>query len=230
MRRLFIILIVFSCFNAFAQTNILFVGNSLTYTNDLPSLVKNIAQADGVKINTEIIAFPNYGLEDHWNETNVSAALRKTKFDYVIFQQGPSGLPASRENLIEYALKFRELCRANNVRMCMYGVWPSVDRAFDFSNVITSYAVAADSAHASLLPAGKAWKQILEHHSDFPLYSPDGFHPSLHGSFLSALVIYTSLFKKRNLDFLTIKNLPVKSVTSTQLEVMKGAAIESAKN
>ncbi|HEY0740739.1 MAG TPA: SGNH/GDSL hydrolase family protein [Chryseosolibacter sp.] len=230
MRRLFIILVAFSYFSAFSQTNMLFVGNSLTYTNNLPSLLETIAKADDVVIKTEMIAFPNYALEDHWNERNVSSTLSKTKFDYVIFQQGPSGLPASRQNLIQYALKFSEMCKAKGTLMCMYGVWPSVDRAFDFPNVIASYQIAADTCDAILLPAGKAWKSIIDQHKTFPLYSSDGFHPSIQGSILSALVIYTSLFKKQDLDFLTVTNLPPKSLTAQQLDVIKRAALHARDN
>ena len=93
------------------QTRILFVGNSLTYSNDLPALVENLARSDGKNVSAKMIAFPNYSLEDHWNEPNIKKALTETRFDFVIFQQGPSAMPASRLNLIEYALKFGSLCR-----------------------------------------------------------------------------------------------------------------------
>lgn len=58
--------------NRISETNmsILFVGNSLTYSNDLPTLVKKIAKEHGVKIDVNMVAFPNYALIDHWNEGN----------------------------------------------------------------------------------------------------------------------------------------------------------------
>lgn len=217
-------------FQSHGQTNLLFVGNSLTYSNDLPSLVEKLAKDDGVKIKTQMIAFPNYALEDHWNETTVANALRKTKFDYVIFQQGPSAMPASRSNLIEYALKFSELCKTNNTKMCLYTVWPSGDRSFDFLNVIKSYSIAADTVDGLALQAGLAWKKILDEKKGFPLYSADGFHPTIHGSFLSAMVIYATLFRKTNLDFITLKQVPSKHIKQTDLDMMKRAALESSKD
>jgi hypothetical protein len=226
MFRSFLFLFFIVSLQNFAQTNILFVGNSLTYSNDLPSLVEKLAKGDGIKVRTEMIAYPNYALEDHWNEPHVKAALKKTKFDYVIFQQGPSALPASRANLIEYALRFSEFCKANNTKMCMYTVWPSGDRSFDFVNVVKSYSVAADTTGSLVLPAGLAWKNILEQKKNFPLYSTDGFHPTVHGSFLAAMVIYRTLFKKNNFDFLTMKNVPSKYISESDLTLMKKATLE----
>lgn len=227
MIRALSILLLFTFQLTFAQVNILFVGNSLTYTNDLPSLVKKLGKKDGVKINTEVIAFPNYALEDHWIESNVSSALTKTKFDFVIFQQGSSALPSSRANLVEYALKFSQLCKAKNAKMCMYAVWPSGDRSFDFTNVLRSYEIAADTTKSILLPAGFAWKKAFDERKDFPLYSMDGFHPTIHGSFLSAMVIYAVLFKKDNFDFVTHKHVPSKYITANDLQLMKRVALES---
>jgi hypothetical protein len=221
---------LFASLPGFAQINILFVGNSLTYTNDLPSLVKKLGKKDGVKIKTEVIAFPNYALEDHWNETNVSSALRKTKYDYVIFQQGPSGMPDSRANLVEFTLKFSALCKENNAKMCMYTVWPSGDRSFDFVNVIKSYEVAADTTESILLPAGVAWKKVFDRQPTFPLYSMDGFHPSVLGSFLSAMVIYASLLKKENLDFVKLEDVPSKFIRQPELDLMRKMALQSLKN
>ena len=44
---------------------ILFIGNSLTYTNNLPELVEKLGEKSNVKIKTQMLAKPNYALEDH---------------------------------------------------------------------------------------------------------------------------------------------------------------------
>jgi hypothetical protein len=206
------------------------VGNSLTSTNDLPALVEGLAKLNGKNVSTEMIAFPNYSLEDHWNEPNVKRALTKTKFDFVIFQQGPSAMPASRMNLIEYALKFASLCKENNTTLCMYMVWPSRDRSFDLDNVIKSYAIASDTTGGITLSVGIAWKRILDEKKDFPLYSSDGFHPTIHGTFLSAMVIYGKLFNKKDFDFVTMDNLPSALIKQPELDLMKRTVIEATKN
>jgi len=44
-----------------------FIGNSLTYVNDVPALVQAIGKANGEKVETRMVAYPDYSLEDHWN-------------------------------------------------------------------------------------------------------------------------------------------------------------------
>ena len=51
--------------------NILFIGNSLTYVNNLPQLVKDAALLKGITIGTKSIAHGNYALLDHWADGEV---------------------------------------------------------------------------------------------------------------------------------------------------------------
>ena len=81
---------------------VLFVGNSLTYTNDLPEMVASLGAWHGLTIETDCICLPNYGLEDHWNEGHLQAKIRNGEYDVVIFQQGPSSQTYGRLSLIQY--------------------------------------------------------------------------------------------------------------------------------
>lgn len=48
---------------------VLFIGNSLTYSNDLPSIVEAFAKVTGQRAFAyKAIAFPDFSLEDHWNK------------------------------------------------------------------------------------------------------------------------------------------------------------------
>ena len=59
-----------------AATNILFVGNSLTYTNDLPGMVAALIDSAGLGPATvRSRAYPDFGLEDHWNQSGVRQQL-----------------------------------------------------------------------------------------------------------------------------------------------------------
>src|SRR5688572_18018901 len=86
--------------------NILFVGNSLTYSNDLPALVAELAVMDQKKVTYKVIAPGGYSLEDHWNMGEVRKEIAKGVYDIVVGQQGPSALPESQVLLKEYAGKF----------------------------------------------------------------------------------------------------------------------------
>jgi hypothetical protein len=51
-----------------AELRVLFVGNSLTETNDLPARVAALARATERKLEYQTITFGGFNLEDHWNK------------------------------------------------------------------------------------------------------------------------------------------------------------------
>ena len=174
--------------------NILFIGNSLTYTNDLPELVKNRAEQEGIIIGTKMLARGNYAIIDHWQDGEVQKEIATKQYDFVVIQQGPSSQPYGRQVLIEYGEKYKELCVNNEAELAFYMVWPSLNNYHTFNGVIKNHEDAASMNDAILCPVGKVWKQHFDATDEFDYYGPDGFHPSLKGSEVAADVIVSSLF------------------------------------
>lgn len=177
------------------QVSILFVGNSLTYTNNLPELVASLARNHNIKTKTEMLAFPNYGLIDHWNEGKLQKLLTTKHYDYVVVQQGPSSQAEGRAMLLEYDKKIKQLCDKNGSKLAFYMVWPSKAYYHTFDGVIRNHKDAAQATNALLCPVGEVWKAYFDTTQDFSYYGPDQFHPSLVGSQVAAQVIFNSLIK-----------------------------------
>jgi hypothetical protein len=163
---------------------VLFVGNSLTEANALPALVARLAP---LQVDARVAG--GYALEDHWNLGGVHEAIVNGHYDVVVLQQGPSSLPESRENLVEWARTFAAAIRAAGGRPALFTVWPESWRAAAFGAVVSSYRAAAEAVHGLLLPAGDAWRRVLRAHPRLPLYGPDGFHPSRLGTYAAAVTI-----------------------------------------
>lgn len=178
-----------------APVRILFIGNSLTYANDLPGMVCTLARASGRHAVCESVAKPDYGLEEHWNEKEARQAIGRG-WDFVVLQQGPSALPESRVLLVNYAKRFNDEISRTGARTALYMVWPSQARRGDFAGVSQSYAAAAKAVNGLLLPAGDAWRAAWAIDPRLALYGPDGFHPSPMGSYLAALMIHARLFNE----------------------------------
>jgi hypothetical protein len=174
------------------------VGNSLTYTNNLPDLVIEHGREKGYKIDTRMIAFPNYGLEDHWNDREIQKLIKSNKYDYVIIQQGPSSQEYGRISLLEYGKKIKLLCDKNKTQLVFFMVWPSRTYYYTYDGVIKNYANAAKECNALLFPVGKVWKTHFDDTNDFSYYGSDGFHPSLKGTMIAAEVIIRYLFNKED--------------------------------
>jgi hypothetical protein len=174
--------------------NILFIGNSLTYTNDLPDLVKRKAQLKGITVGTKMIAHPNFAIVDHWVIGEVQQYIESKKFDFVIAQQGPSSQQEGRDILIEYGARYKDLCQNNNTGFGYFMVWPSRTYYHTFAGVIKNHQDAAAINDAILCPVGEVWKTHFDTTNNFDYYGPDGFHPSIIGSQIAADVIVDTLF------------------------------------
>lgn len=222
---LFILLsfIVQPC-HAQEEKSILFVGNSLTYYNDLPKLVEELSKGSSLTVKTTCLCSPNYALEDHLNEKKLQTMVATDNYDYVIVQQGPSSRQEGRDMLIRDGATLKELCLNTKTRLAFYMVWPSKTYFQSFNEVIQSYTLAAEKNEALLCKVGAAWKIYFEETNDYSLYSEDGFHPSRSGSFLAAWVICAALFPDR------ITNLPYSRasqwVTKKQFLAMKSIVTE----
>jgi hypothetical protein len=176
---------------------VLFIGNSLTFANDLPAIVEALAGASRQKpLHYKSVAFPDYSLEDHWAQGDARKAISNETWDVVVLQQGPSALPESRQLLLKYTRLFDGEIRASGARPALYMVWPSEARFKDFDRVVESYRLAADEVNGLLFPVGQAWREAWKMNSTIQLYSGDRFHPSIAGSYLAALVIYEKLYER----------------------------------
>lgn len=202
MKQVLTLLLLASCTYCTSQsspkeTQILFIGNSLTYTNDLPGLVQKEGKESGHSIETTTVAYPNYGLIDHWEDGDIQNLIESNRFDYVIIQQGPSSQQEGREWLIEYGKLITGLSANTKTKLVYFMVWPSRTYYHTFYGVIKNHTDAAKLNSAILCPVGKVWKEFFDETGDFSYYGGDGFHPSLKGSRVAAEVIVATLFNKK---------------------------------
>jgi hypothetical protein len=213
---------------------VLFVGNSLTESNDLPGMVAALsraAPADPAPIATGRVTRPNFSLADHLADGAAARAIAGGGWDVVALQQGPSALPESRIELLDSARRFAALIHAAGARPALYVVWPSGARSFDLDAVIESYTLAAREVDGVLLPAGLAWKIAWRRDSAFPLYGSDGFHPSTLGTYTAALAVHAALTGRSPLDrpgTLEVAGARVE-VPAAQAEVARRAADEAVR-
>jgi hypothetical protein len=205
---------------------ILFIGNSLTSVNDLPGMVRQLGASNSARpVTVASVAFGDYSLEDHWNRGDALAAVRQGGWDLVVLQQGPSALPESRANLIEWTGRFAGEIRKVGARPAVYMVWPGLGRQQAWDSVTDSYAAAAAAAHAVLLPAGEALRSAYTADPGMPLFDADGFHPLPLGSFGVALVIYAAAADVSPTGLAARAN--VTSYPAGQVSILESSAAEA---
>ena len=202
-----------------AGTRVLFIGNSLTSVNDLPRMLTAVAAAGGFAVSTGKVVFNDVSLRDHLLDGDAIDAIRDGDWDYVVLQQGPSGRPESRVELIESTRQFATEIAAAGGRPGLYMVWPDASRLTAFDSVSRSYTDAADAVEGLLFPAGDAWVTAWERKPSLRLYGSDGFHPSALGSYLAALTIFAVLCDR------SPTTLPLEPIGSNAL-LLRGASDE----
>ncbi|HEX9892923.1 MAG TPA: hypothetical protein VGA78_03320 [Gemmatimonadales bacterium] len=217
-----------------AQVRILFVGNSLTYFNDLPGMVKALSDSlDVPTTQAAAVAFPDYALEDHWNQGEARSAIQQGSWTHVVMQQGPSALESSRQNLLQWIVPFDQAIREQGGLPGMYMVWPSSERSADFDRVSETYRLAAQAINGLLFPAGDAWRAAWRRDAALELYGGDGFHPTAMGTYLAAITIAAVIHQRSPVGMprgLTVASgsLTLPAATATLLQEAATEAIAAA--
>jgi PKD repeat protein len=214
MRKIALLVAIVVCAFSYAQdsVSVLFIGNSYIYTNDLPTVFSTLTTSlgDEATVDSKVnggFTFQNQ-LVDPVTHTKIQAKL----WDFVVLQgqsQEPS-FPTSQVDLatLPPAVSLSDSVYANwYCSQAMYFMtwgrqngdpqWDSIN-TFDKMNgrLRNAYLRIADSAQASVSPVGVAWKYVRDNYPTINLYSADGSHPSIEGTYLSACTFYASVFRK----------------------------------
>lgn len=173
---------------------VLFIGNSLTYTNDLPLTVQSIAQSAGDPIVVDMEAEPNYALIDHLTTASKAlTTLNRGPWDVVVLQQGPTPSGVCRDSLVLWTEMFDQRIKSAGAKTAVMMSWPASNWPNGFDEVRTSFQAAATKVNGTFIPVGEAWRSAWAEDASLELYGKDGFHPSSIGSFVAALTIYERL-------------------------------------
>lgn len=190
-----------------SRLRVLFVGNSYTYVNDLPSVVAAISRASrGPAIEATTVAVGGATLRSHWETNDAPARITTAPWEAVVLQ-GQSVEPAlNYDEFRTYGLRFGMLANTYRARPVFYATWPrrAGDAVYAESwsgGTPTSFNDRLDLAYSrvammtsgTVAHVGNAWMASLSAHPEINLYADDGSHPSAAGTWLAACVIYRAL-------------------------------------
>jgi hypothetical protein len=172
---------------------IFFVGNSLTYVNDVPGMLQALADSAGdERLAIASLALPNYALIDHWTDGSAQREIANGGWAWVVLQQGWTPPGVYRDTLRLATRNFAAEIAKVGAKTALYQTWPPADRPGEFVGSIESYELAAADVGGVLFPVARAWLAAWERDPSLVLYS-DGLHASVAGSYLAALVMYARI-------------------------------------
>ena len=178
---------------------VLFVGNSLTFYNDLPARTAEMAVQDTLLRYPDLRAVvrPGYSLRQHWFLGEARDSLLASRWDYVVLQEGSASILQAPETTTAYVARFDSLARTRGVRTVLYLTWTYGELPLAAQDSVTqAYVAMANGLQALLAPVGIAWKQVRQLRPDLSLYLPDSIHPSPVGTYLAACTFVGTLYRR----------------------------------
>ena len=171
--------------------HVLFIGNSLTYTNNLPRTVSDLAASMGDTVRVLDGSLPNFAVIDHaLGMSNAVDVIRSQPWNFVVLQQGPTTTQLNRDTLILATKLLDPYVKQAGGRTANLMAWPNIGDEHLFDAVRTSALLAAQSVNGVFMPAGEAWHAAMIADPTIQLYGGDGYHPGPLGTYLAALVVY----------------------------------------
>ena len=217
MKKSFFLLLILPLLS-FGQLKkeVLFIGNSYTYYNNLPDLVNEIALSFGDTLVHE--SSTNGGSNFNAHSTNLQTLnkINQQQWDYVVLQAQSQELSFSPFQVASDSYPYAEIlvdsifANSNCTEPLFFMTWgrkygdqsncqfyPPVCTYLGMQQRLRENYLDMSFLHnASCSPVGMAWKKFIEIDSTLNLYSSDNSHPSIYGSYLAACTFYSSIFKK----------------------------------
>ncbi len=182
------------------KLNVLFIGNSLTSTNNLPGMIAGMAAASGRELNFFTHLVGGATLKKHWDDgkalAKIQAKIEDGHLDFVVLQDLSREAYKDREAMDRYVQLFDAEIRKTGARTMLYMTWALENAPDEFPKIEEAYTSLAKKLHAQLVSAGAAWHAItsVPGKPAFELYVADHKHPRPIGSYLTACVFYRALF------------------------------------
>lgn len=196
---------------------VMFVGNSLTYANNMPRIVRAIAasQPSGPVIETATYALPGAELDDLWDDGHAAEALRGGDWDVVVLQELGGLTGCVRRSRQDAACRrsaaahrhFIELARAGGARVLLLATWERTRGGSDWGTaaelrerkeaMTETYDqfrrwVQRGDDQVQVLPAAGA---LFDFAAGLPLAQvlSDGMHPTMASSTIIAAQLYAAI-------------------------------------
>lgn len=186
-------------------TKILFIGNSYTYYNSSPELLKGLAKEKFPNrvVETQLISQGGMTLERHWKGDRALQAIKSNDWDFVVLQeQSKLGMRVIIDNqthfgqtelFFEYARKFDTEIKKSGAKTVFFMTWSTEGHPEEQEILTHAYTSIAKKLNATLAPVGLAWDKV-RNNDQVDLYFVDGSHPSPQGSYLVATTMFATLF------------------------------------
>jgi hypothetical protein len=212
--------------SAGADLDVLFIGNSFTARNDLPSLIARLASAGGKTLRHRLISAGGASLRTHWNAGEALKAIREGGYDAVVLQE-QSTLPVKNAGRMHENVRlFDEAIKSAGAKTVLYMTWARRNAPEAQQAITEAYTSIGREVGAIVVPVGIAWQRFLAKHEVPVLHDRDQSHPTAAGSYLAACTFLAMLFGEKVVGL----RGPVPGVNEKELALLERAAWQACRS
>lgn len=197
---------------------ILMVGNSHTYYNQMPAMLKAICREDGIHAYIEYYAISGHSLyqwaypynlsgSDKMKSKKLFRALQTKNWDYIVLQGNTKEMFSGSAKTDQAVKKLLSLLKSKKTQVIFYQTWAMQKGHADYASgtsvkeyqnrIIANYNNLANKFHGAAAPAGVAFRRAESLLPQLSLYISDKKHATKEGSYLAACVLYSTMFRSK---------------------------------
>lgn len=188
--------------------DVLFVGNSYIYFNNLPEVVEGIsAGLDGPIMRGAAHTHGGATLRGHLEDDHLPSLFSQGPakgdgWDWIILQEQStlstrmdpeSGALGSPDAFHEATRDLVGMIRAEGAKPALYMTWAKEAFPTQSETLSRAYRSIGTELAVTVAGVGEAWAEARLVRPEFNLHIGDGSHPNAAGSYLAACVIYAAL-------------------------------------
>ncbi|MEQ9399041.1 MAG: SGNH/GDSL hydrolase family protein [Longimicrobiales bacterium] len=189
--------------------DILFLGNSYVYYNNLADQLEGLSAAlAGTYLRTAHHLHGGFTLRRHLDDGHVPAVLDGpapdgAPWDRVVIQgHSRLGVPYADEAagtlgdptaFASGAGEVIDMVEARGSSAMLYMTWAKEAFPAQIDALAAAYEGVGATRGVPVAPVGRAWERVRTERPDLDLFTDDGSHPSPTGTYLTACVFYATL-------------------------------------
>ena len=178
---------------------ILFIGNSHTYYNDMPAMVKRRAEDAGYCCHVTMLAHGGWFLKQHAEEAEARINIMYGNYDYVVLQEHAHPFdpgPGFRDAVH----RLNGMIRRAGGTPVIYETWARKTEPEMQESMNRAHRSIAEEIRALIAPVGENWDSYRRSRPDVEVYAGDGAHASPAGSDFAARIIWEAIREDLDLD------------------------------
>ena len=173
---------------------ILFIGNSHTYYNDMPLLVKKRFDEEGYDCHVTMLAHPGWFLAQHAEEPEARFNILYGGYDYVVLQEHahPFG---PEEKFFDAVRTLTGWIKEAGSTPVVYLTWAQKHEPEAQKRMTEAHTLIAEETGALLAHVGDEWWGYMRSWPDLEMYAEYGAHASPAGSDFAAKMIASEILQ-----------------------------------